>query len=170
MAAHILRRIVVAAAAALVSGILMTACAERSHSPNDEHEIVSVLSEFIRAFENGDLERMETYFAEDALTFPRAIMSSDTESPIDSSEYRRVIGIDPQMKQLISRFSEAGAEPPYMELTPEDLEVQMFSNAAVVSFHLEDGASLSRRTFVLARREGQWRIVHLHASNVVGSN
>jgi hypothetical protein len=33
----------------------------------------------------------------------------------------------------------------------------------------EDGRALSRRTFVLAREEGSWKIVHLHASNVVSS-
>lgn len=170
MAKHILSRIRVAAGAATVIGILLTACDEPAQSLNDEQEILSVLTAFVRAFENGDLEQMETYFAEDALTFPRAIMSNDANTPINSSEYRRVIGIDPQMQQLISRFSESGLEPPYMKLNPVDLEVQMLSDAAVVSFHLEDGASLSRRTFVLARQEGEWRIVHLHASNVVGSD
>jgi len=56
-----------------------------------------------------------------------------------------------------------------MTLEPRDLEVQMFADAALVTFHLENGRSLSRRTFVLSKESGLWKIVHLHASNVVGS-
>jgi len=57
--------------------------------------------------------------------------------------------------------------PPYLELRPEDVLVQPLGpDAAVVSFHLRNDQRLARRTVVFARRDGAWRIVHLHASNL----
>jgi len=37
---------------------------------------------------------------------------------------------------------------------------------ALVSFHLILTGALRRRTFVLRRRDGVWKILHLHASNM----
>ena len=150
-------------------GIFQVACTDSYQTGEDERAVRETLATFIQAFENGDLEVMEASFGESALTFPRAIMSGELQSPIRNSEYRRVRGIDPQMRMLIAGWHEGGSSAPFMSLEPKDLEVQMFTDAAVVSFHLEDGRALSRRTFVLAREEGSWKIIHLHASNVVSS-
>jgi ketosteroid isomerase-like protein len=62
---------------------------------NAEQEVRATLFSFLAAFENGDIEFMEEFFADDAL---------------------------------------------------------------------------SRRTFVLVYQDGSWKIVHLHASNVLGSD
>jgi len=45
------------------------------------------------------------------------------------------------------------------------VRVEIAGDAALVTFQLR-GPVLSRRTFVLRRRGGTWRIIHLHASNV----
>jgi hypothetical protein len=37
---------------------------------------------------------------------------------------------------------------------------------AVCTFHLDDPDSLGRRTVVLQRRQGAWKIIHIHASTV----
>ena len=60
-------------------------------------------------------------------------------------------------------------EPPYMLLDPLDLVIQLYGDAALATFHLIDGDALSRRSFVLAKRAGDWKIVPLHASNVISS-
>ena len=124
---------------------------------------------FLAAFENGDIERMEEFFAEDALTFPRIIMSNDGDRTIDAFAYKRIKGMDPQMKQVVREWREQRPGPPYVSLQPRDLEIKMFSDAALLTFHIERENELSRRTFVMASRNGCWKIVHLHASNVVGS-
>ncbi len=133
-----------------------------------EQEVGAVLDGFLRAFENGDIESMEAAFAEDALTFPRSIMATDLDMDIDVRDYRRVTGIDPQMRALIDRLKAEGRTPPYLSLDPQDLDIRVYGDAAVATFHLT-GARLGRRTFVLAKLDGEWKIVHLHASNVVGS-
>ena len=139
-------------------------------SDNDQLAVMAVLNTFVQAFENGDLQTMQSTFSDKATDFPRAIMSVNNDSPIDNSDYKRVRGLDPQMRMLIGIWDESGDEPPFMTLEPKDLEVQIFTDAALVSFHLEDGPSLSRRSFVFAKEESGWKIVHLHASNVVSSD
>jgi len=152
----------------VVSGLLGGCTGERA--ADAEEEVMQLLTAFLQAFENGDLSLMESSFADDAVTFPRAIMSEETTGPINSDNYMRVRGLDPNMRALIETLQNADTSgPPYMNLDPEDFELKMFNDAALATFHLKNGAALSRRTFVLARRADSWKIVHLHASNVVGS-
>ncbi len=57
--------------------------------------------------------------------------------------------------------------PPYMDIQPKDLRIQVFGNTAIATFHLGDRAGLlNRRTIVLNKTEAGWKIVHLHASEV----
>jgi ketosteroid isomerase-like protein len=49
-------------------------------------------------------------------------------------------------------------------ITPRDLEIQDYGDAAIASFHLQGGGNIGRRTLVLRRDRGRWQIVHLHAS------
>lgn len=49
---------------------------------------------------------------------------------------------------------------------PEALRVQMFGDAALVTFQTTNPNVTSRRSFVLRREGGRWLIVHLHGSNV----
>ena len=145
-------------------------CGCSSSSPVDEEaEILASLTTFLRAFENGNLDAMEASFSEEATSFRRTLMSNGITDPIETTDYKRARGLPPAMRELVKSWQGRLDGPPYMALDPKDLEVQMLTDAAIVTFHLENGRSLSRRTFVLAREEGSWRIVHLHPSNVVGS-
>jgi hypothetical protein len=153
----------------IVISILPLACTDQVRPADEQQEVRAALTRFIQAFENGDLDLMEAAFADNAVTFPLAKMSNEVRSQIRTSDYRRVRGLDPQMRQLIARWREGSTDPPYKTIEPKDLEVQMFTDAALVTFHLENGKSLARRTFVLSKEGGCWKIVHLHASNVVGS-
>ncbi len=134
-----------------------------------EGEVLEALESFIAAFENGDIEAMESSFADSAVTFPRSIMANEHDQDIKISEYRRVRGIDPQMRELIDSLKKSGRERPYLDIEPADLEIQVFGDAALATFHLVGGERLGRRTFVLALIDDAWKIVHLHASNVYGS-
>lgn len=140
-----------------------------SQATASERQVREAMERFISAFELGDINAMEAAFAEDAVTFPRSIMANGLDETIDTSTYRRVRGMPPQMREIIVFLQASGREPPYLSLEPRDLEVQMYGGAALVTFHLEGNESLGRRTFVLALIDDDWKIVHLHASNVVGS-
>jgi len=150
-------------------GIFQTACNSTKPNVDEEKEVIATLDKFLRAFENGDFETMEALMTDDAYIFPRAIMSNDSLGPIDNANYKRIYGLDPQMKQVINGIRESGLQPPFMQLEPEDLKITMLNAAAIVTFHLDNGKSLSRRTIVLAKNDVGWQIVHIHASNVVSS-
>ena len=164
-----MKRIHTIAATSIILSIFQVGCTSSTQAVDEEQEVMAVLTTFVHAFENGDLDVMEASFADNSSSFPRAIMSNGFESPIQTSNYKRVRGLLPEMRDLIAGWREGAAGPPYMSLDPRDLEVMMFTDAAVVTFHLENGRSLSRRTFVLAKENDSWKIVHLHPSNVVGS-
>jgi len=57
-----------------------------------------------------------------------------------------------------------------MDLQPRDLRVQIIGNAAIVTFALDDRPGfVNRRTLVLRKAGGVWKITHLHASEVAVS-
>jgi hypothetical protein len=57
--------------------------------------------------------------------------------------------------------------PPYMKLSPLDMRIDpLAENVSLVTFHLIDGAVLSRRTLIFRRYADGWKIVHIHASNL----
>ena len=149
--------------------IIQTSCNSTGQSIDEEKEVMAALDKFLRAFENGNFETMEASMTNDAYIFPRAIMSNDSLGPIENANYRRINGLDPQMKQVINSIRESGKQPPFMKLDPKDLKITMLKEAAIVTFHLENGKSLSRRTIVLSKNDDTWKIVHIHPSNVVSS-
>ena len=131
-----------------------------------EDDVLAAMEAFIEAFENGDLETMEAAFSPNAVTFPRAIMAYEYDGEIDVAKYRRVSGIDPQMREIVNRLKKSGRDSPYLDINPVDLDIKVFGTAALVTFHLGGGESIGRRTFVLELIDDAWKIVHLHASNV----
>jgi hypothetical protein len=54
-----------------------------------------------------------------------------------------------------------------MNLHPLDLRVEKLSEEVVlITFHLVDSGTVSRRTLVFKRAPDGWKIVHIHASNI----
>ena len=149
--------------------IFQTSCNSTGQDIDDTKEVMAALDNFLRAFENGNFEAMEASMTFDAYIFPRAIMSNDMTKPIENTNYKRIQGLDPQMKQVINSIRESGKQPPFMKLEPKDLKITILKEAAIVTFHLENGKSLSRRTIVLSKSDDTWKIVHIHPSNVVSS-
>jgi len=144
----------------LLAPAVFTACASQTAAERQSAE--SVLLSFLRSFENCDLPRMESAFAEDATYFDRA-RSTETQ---DLSNYRRGRGMPAGMRRLAQQLPTTNPGPPYHRLTPEDLLIQEEDDVAVCSFHLASQGALGRRTIILRRRAGRWEIIHIHASNI----
>jgi len=54
-----------------------------------------------------------------------------------------------------------------MDIQPRKLQIQMLSDVAIVTFHLDDRPGfLNRRTIVFHKTGSGWKIAHLHASEV----
>jgi hypothetical protein len=153
------RRLALAAALVLAPG---AAAAKGDARASAE----AALRAFLHAFENDDLETMEAAFAPDANGFNPVVASAKGGGLRDADYYRRKPGMPPAMRELVVSTRNTGSGPPYRKLDPQDLLVQTDGQMALCTFHLESPTGLARRTIVLARRGGAWKILHIHASNV----
>ena len=127
-----------------------------------EKEVRDTLAKFIVAFDNLDWEQFRSFFADDATVFyPRAVAERAAGRP----------ALEANFKKVFDGIRGTQSHPPYMHIEPRDLQLQMFGDIAVVTFHLDDRPGmLNRRTIVLQKTASGWKIVHLHASEVAVSS
>lgn len=123
-----------------------------------EAEVRAALERFLRAFDDLDWDGFRFSFLDDATVFyPRAVPARAD----GREEFER------QFRAVFAQIRSGRAAPPYMDLRPRGLEIQMLGDVAVATFHLDDRPGyVNRRTLVLKRAKGAWRIAHLHASEV----
>lgn len=54
-----------------------------------------------------------------------------------------------------------------LEISPRDIHIQLYGGTAILTFHLGHGVSkLGRRTLIMVKEKRDWKIAHLHASNL----
>lgn len=118
----------------------------------DNHTgVLEALATFFHAFGDLDRDQVQACFTEDVTVF----------GPFGG---KRQVGF---WLDIFDTWRATRPGPPYLNLQPAELQVQMFRDVAVASFHLEDNPKiLSRRTLVLTRMADEWKIVHVHASNL----
>ena len=125
---------------------------------NAADEVRQTLTRFLTAFENLDWEAFRNCFADDATVYFPSQRASRATSRAE---------IETTFRQVFERIRATKSAPPYLNLEPADLDIQVFRDTAVATFHLYDVPNtIGRRTVVLEKRAGEWKIVHLHASNV----
>jgi ketosteroid isomerase-like protein len=128
-------------------------------SARDSADVHATITKFLRAFENLDWEAFRGSFADDVTVF-----FPDPEPP------QRFIGrpaVEAQFRKVFDGIrKDAPSGPPFMRLEPHELRIIMLGpSAALVSFELRNPQRIGRRTIILRREDGRWRIAHLHASN-----
>jgi ketosteroid isomerase-like protein len=110
---------------------------------------------FISAFNALDRARFDPLFADDVtLFFPSAPF-----------EVRRVEGKAAVLGWFGKFFDMARARSGKLNIQPADFNVQDYGSVAVVTFHLNGGDAVGRRTLILRKDKSAWKIVHLHASS-----
>jgi ketosteroid isomerase-like protein len=126
--------------------------------PTSESEVRSALANFVQAFDNLDWETFRLAFDDNATVFyPRAYPARAT----GRSEFEKAF------KQVFEQIRNGRKVAPFMDIQPKDLNLQLFGNLAIATFHLDDRPGfLNRRTIVLNKTPTGWKIVHLHASEV----
>lgn len=115
---------------------------------------VETIDSFLTALDHGDAQ-IASLFAEDATVF----------FPMNDRPLRAN-----GREEIASAFAGLFGMPGYQKgrgmPKPEELRVQRIGDAALVTFQTTNPNVTSRRTFVLRREGGRWRIVHLHGSNI----
>jgi ketosteroid isomerase-like protein len=139
--------------------VVLVLCACGFATNNPDAEVRKTLDQFVDAFDNLDWERFSAFFADDATMFqPRKFTRRADGKAEILAQFRRVF-------ETIRRKQVKG---PYMTLQPRDLKIQMLgSDVAIVTFHLDDRPGvLNRRTILWQRKDSNWKIVHIHASEL----
>jgi len=155
------RSVVLSLTGIMIPGIGRSQNGQASIQDESAGSIKQALSVFLRAFDNLDWPAFRACFAEDVTMFHPA---APNIKRIDSPEAfeKAWLGVFARIKTQSGRSS-----PPYMDLQPQDLRIQMMSpEIALVTFHLIDGDTTSRRSLLLKKQSDGWKIVHLHASNI----
>jgi ketosteroid isomerase-like protein len=126
--------------------------------PAPESQVQAALAGFVRAFDNLDWEAFRMAFSDDATVFyPRGFPKRAS----GRAEFEKTF------KVVFDQIRGAQIRPPYMNIQPRDLDIQLFGVVAIVTFHLDDRPGfLNRRTIVLKQTKAGWKIVHLHGSEV----
>jgi ketosteroid isomerase-like protein len=147
-----------AAALLLVAAsCVFVAPASARMAPPDE--VAVFLDRFIAAFDNLDLPTFLEMFEDDATVY----YPSPPNSPIRATGR---LEFEPAWRQVFLAIRGSRTTPPFMDLRPERLQIQRLTDAAIVTFELHDlPGQTGRRTLLLKRTRGVWRIAHLHASN-----
>ena len=118
-------------------------------------EIGQIMKAFLVPFSNQNVDEFIEYVADDATAFFPASRFATDRIEGKASIARTFAGVfkyDPTVSRPL--------------IQPQDLKVQTFGDTAIVTFHLGSNTARGRRTFVLRRVDGKWKIVHLHASSI----
>jgi ketosteroid isomerase-like protein len=116
-------------------------------------DVRETLDRFLRAVESRELERITSFFEEDAQMF----------SPLGTYP-ARLDGRTAVMDQFKAISEALKQMPTPLRIDPQELVVREFGDVALMTFHLKLPGPLHRRSFVLRKRDGRWRIAHIHAS------
>jgi uncharacterized protein (TIGR02246 family) len=139
------------AAAILIGALLFTSvCATAPHE--NSAEVRAFVARFVQSVNASNTDAFVGCFASDATAF----------FPSGATAARRT-GVDAIRKAVQPVFAQGPRNPP-AQLT--DLVITIDAGMAVASFDASDGVAHSRRTLVLQKIAGEWKIIHLHASNV----
>jgi uncharacterized protein (TIGR02246 family) len=151
---------VVTAVAFLTSWSPFTFAIGPANQSADRTAIEAFTRRFLRAFEDLDIQQFIACFADDATVF--------FPMPEPPERVQGKQAIQQRFEHVFASIrGTAKSGPPFQRLVPEDLSIQLMpGQTAVVSFHLRNEERIARRTLVLTNGNGQWLILHLHASNV----
>lgn len=124
----------------------------------DSIAVMKSVNNFVTAFNNFNWAAFRGSFTDDATIF----------YPF-WDQARRIQGrqeIESAWLTIFPEFADTN-NTGKLQIIPKDINLQLFPQTAIITFHLGDGVnSLSRRTLVMVKKKRTWKITHLHASSV----
>jgi ketosteroid isomerase-like protein len=146
-------------------GLAIPAAPAAALGEDDAASAKAALMAFLTSFAACDLPAMEAAFAPDATSF-NAVNAGTGDAAPERQSLKRAPGMPEGMRSLALRLPKERPGPPYHRPDLiDDLMVQVVGEVALCTFHFDDPDRLGRRTIVLVRRAGEWRILHIHPSN-----
>ena len=121
-------------------------------------EVAAAATAFLTAFDQLDWQPFSRFIAPDATVFmPFANVRRRLEGKA---------AIEAVFADFFTRVRQERTGPSYLDIRPVDLDIRLLGDSALVTFHLDNGSTLSRRTAIFQMQAGEWFLVHLHASNM----
>jgi ketosteroid isomerase-like protein len=137
--------------AALLSVALVAAPLPEPPAPE------ATASAFIDAFRAMDEARFDRFFAPDVtMFFP--------DGPFPKERVEGRVAVLAAFHSFFKRVKERGRTT--LNIAPLDLRVDGYADVAVVTFRLDNAESVGRRSVILRKVAGEWRIAHFHASTI----
>lgn len=118
----------------------------------DSLTVISRVNGFLYAFANYKWDEFRGFFLDEATMF----------HPGQEND-KRLSGKTEIDTAMLPEFTVSPNEKP-LDINPKDIRVQVYKKTAIVSFHLEDKERLSRYSIIWNKRNGAWKIFHMHAS------
>jgi ketosteroid isomerase-like protein len=155
---RIYSRFMIMGFAVMLTVLMAPSLFARAQPDNAEQQVRDALARFVQAFDNLDWETFRLAFDDNATVFyPRAV----PERANGRAEFEKTF------KMVFEQIRGGKTVPPYMDIQPKQMKIQLFGNLAIATFHLDDRPGfVNRRTIVLNKGATGWKIVHLHASEV----
>jgi len=121
----------------------------------DEAAVRAAHQGYMNALNALDLDALSRYFADDITAF------------VPLAQADRVQG-KPAITRIFRTFIDRTKQStPRLNIVPEDVEVVVSGDLALVSFNVREPAATRRRTTVFARYGDRWLIRHFHASDFI---
>jgi len=121
----------------------------------DEAAVRAAHEGYMHALNALDVEGMAAYFADDITAF------------VPLAQADRVQG-KPAVVRIFRNFVDrVKPATPKLNIVPEDVEVVVSGDLALLSFNVREPAATRRRTTVFARYGDRWLIRHFHASDFI---
>lgn len=125
------------------------------------------MSNFLAAFNNLDWPAFRQCWVASPVVFFPSLVEPTGKRTEGADAFEKVW--HRQFDQIRQSAAKRGVtRAPFQQLQPKDLRIDFPApSVAVVTFHLEHGQiGLGRRTLVVSKTEGGWKVTHLHASNL----
>lgn len=122
-------------------------------------DLCAFFDRYLAAFNARDFEAFRATFADDiTVFFDRPLPPERAGRAAVEAVFRRGFAYS---------HPPAGTPQPPLPppLVPLDLHLQLYGDVAVISFLVRNPGELARRTVVVRRQPGGWRVVHIHASS-----
>jgi ketosteroid isomerase-like protein len=129
---------------------------------NRGNSVEAAFANFLDSFNRLEWERFRATLATEVTLFNPDIPDATSLHRLDGRDL-----VEANFRSVFEAARRAGSGP---HIIPAHVSIQSLGNAAVVTFEFERQAgSFGRRTLVFAQQGAGWKIIHIHASNVIPS-